>query len=406
METITWNEYKARSASKNGFCLTHYSALFNNAFCMVNIEQNIGTLTHKLGYDTRYFTKEWNNQVNQVADRHMDHYVEITAEVVEVIKTKLEGYKKALNKALEWLATGLSGYDYNQAINDKTFNSMMVEKYEMILSLCPSFDDKKDQGENMEKIINSMQANEMLTNVLNEQGIKCYTFDLYANYSNDLSSIYYNDFMVEWQGKIIKHDHYIVFFASEDIKNAPYYKISHLRKMSKQALFDLCEQHGILNYNHSCYDYADNTKDNLINEIMQYVDNEKYYNDHYNETRYHDLDYDFSIHGYCQGDEMKIKLVGSEKDFIKHAYLPTSDYLTHIFYDSPIDGHITVLCNDEIITDLNFNEVDHFNEYDYWNKSDFIEKVKNTKWISGKEYFNLLIEYLEIALPSSLEYDY
>ena len=155
METITWNEYKARSTSKDGFRLTHYSALFNNAFCMVNVKQKIGTATHKLGWDTRYFEKEWNNQVNQAADRHMLEYVEITAEVVEMIKSKLEGYKKALNKALEWLATGLSGYDYNQAIHDKTFNSMMIETYEMILSLCPSFEDEKE-GETMKNtIINS-----------------------------------------------------------------------------------------------------------------------------------------------------------------------------------------------------------------------------------------------------------
>ena len=255
-------------------------------------------------------------------------------------------------------------------------------------------------------VINKAQAKEMLTNVLNEQGIKCYTFDLYAKYSNDLSSIYYSDFMTEWENKIIKHDHYIVFFASENIKNAPYYKISHLRKMSKQALFDLCEQYEILNYNHTCHDYEYNKKDDLINEIMRYVDNEKYYEHHYNETRYNDLDYDFRVVGYCQGDAIKIKLVGSEKEFKDQSYMPTSDYLTNIFYDSPINGCIAVLCNDEIITDFNFNEVDNFNEYDHWNKLDFIEKVKSDKWINEKEYFNLLIEYLENELPTSLNCDY
>lgn len=258
----------------------------------------------------------------------------------------------------------------------------------------------------MNTIINSEQAKEMLNNVLNEQGIKCYTFDLYAKYSKDLSSMYYDDFMAEWKDKIIKHDHYIVFFASEEIKNEAYFKISHLRKMSKQALFDLCEQYEILNYNHTCHDYEDNTKDNLIDEIMQYVDNEKYYNYHYNETRYHDLDYDFRAVGYCQGDVIKIKLVGSEKEFLKHSYIPTSEYLTNIFYDSPIKGNITVLCNDEVMTEIDFFEVNHFNEYDHWDKTGFIEKVKNTDWIDKLEYFDLLIEYLENELPTSLIYDY
>lgn len=59
----------------------------------------------------------------------------------------------------------------------------------------------------MSKIINSTQANEMLKSVLNEQSIKCYTFELCANYSSDLSSIYYSDFMAEWKNKIIKKDH-------------------------------------------------------------------------------------------------------------------------------------------------------------------------------------------------------
>ena len=258
----------------------------------------------------------------------------------------------------------------------------------------------------MNTIINSTQANEMLNNVLKDQGIKCYTFDLYAKYSNNLSSVYYEDFMAEWKNKMIKTDHYIVFFASEDIKNAPYYKISHLRKMSKQALFDLCEQYEILNYYYSGCDYEANRKDDLINELMRCVDNEKHYKHHCNESSHYDLDYDFTVYGYCQGDVIKIKLVGSEKEFLKHSYMPTSDYLTNIFYNSLIDGHITVLCNDEEMTEINFFEVDHFNEYDYWNKSDFIEKVKSTKWINEKEYFNLLIEHLENELPTALGYDY
>ena len=264
----------------------------------------------------------------------------------------------------------------------------------------------------MENIINKAQANEMLTNVLNEQGIKCYTFDFKANYSNDLSSIYYDDFLAEWKNKMLKNDHYIVFFASEEIKNAPYYKISHLKKMTKQALYDLCDQYEILNYNHSFYDYDDNKKDDLINEIMQYVDNEKYYEHHYNETRHNDLDYDFRVVGYCQGDAIKIKLVGNEKEFIKHSYLLSANYLTNIFYDSPVNGYIEVLCNGEELTNLdcnshiNFYEIDSFNEYDFWDKNSFIEKVKNTKWINEAEYFSLLIEYLENELPTSLNYDY
>ncbi len=44
-------------------------------------------------------------------------------------------------------------------------------------------------------IINQSEAKNMLNNFLNDQSIKCYTFDVNANYSNDLSSIYYDDFL-------------------------------------------------------------------------------------------------------------------------------------------------------------------------------------------------------------------
>ena len=145
---------------------------------------------------------------------------------------------------------------------------------------------------------------------------------------------------------------------------------------------------------------------------MKYVDNEKYYTSHYDETSYNNLDYDFRVVGYCQGDSIKIKLVGNESDFKKDSYLPTVEHLTNIFYDSPINGFIKVLCNGEEVENLDFNssiafyEVNDFNEYDYWNKAKFIEKVKNTEWINKLEFYNLLIDYLENELPLSLNYDY
>lgn len=248
----------------------------------------------------------------------------------------------------------------------------------------------------MSSIINSKQANEMLNNVLNEQGIKCYTFDLYANYSNDLSSIYYNDFMAEWENKIIKNDHYIVFFASEDLKNAPYFKKSILSKMKKSELFGLCKMFGLVGYYKDEKDYL---KADLIYQLS-YVDNELFYSHHYSENAWHDLDYSFKVTGYSQGDVIKVLLIGNVEKYINE------NYLQNIFYDSPIDGHITISCNDEYLTEIHFSEVDRFNEYDYWDKAAFIEKVKNTEWINEAEYFDLLIEFLENELATSLNYDY
>ena len=241
METITWNEYKARSTSKNDFRLTHYSPLFNNAFCMVNIEQNIGTVTHKLGWDTRYFEKEWNNQVNQVADRHMLEYVEITVEVVEMIKNKLEGYKKALNKALEWLTTGLSGYDYNQAIHDKTFNSMMIEKYEMILSLCPSFENDP-QDEKAGEIMKALNIN-----------INVVSFDGLSKEAKKIARSNIQDFLYSILDSYIKE-----IEESKDAYLKAYHsgELFHLNK-------DECPLTGV------CYDYDFMSIDHINSESVE-----------------------------------------------------------------------------------------------------------------------------------------
>ena len=252
----------------------------------------------------------------------------------------------------------------------------------------------------MKTIINSKQANEMLNNVLNDQGIKCYTFDLYANYSTEQSQFDFVDFKNEienhslWLGD--RKTDYLVIFESEALKDAPYYKKSVLSKMRKADLFGLCKMFGLIGFWKSEEDYL---KSDLIYQLL-HVNNELFYSHHYSENTWRDLEYTFKVTGYSQGDVVKVLLVGDVEPYINE------EYLQNIFYDSPISGHVTVSCNDEYLTEIHFSEVDYFNEYDHWDKSDFIEKVKNTKWINGKEYFNLLIEYLENALPSSLKYDY
>ena len=137
MEILTWAEYKARSTDKCGFVLTHYSKLFNAAHCRVNIKG----LDFQLGYDDRYFTKEWNNQVNQFKESHLEHFVEITAEVVHEIKATLVNYESKLIEVNAMLAAGLSGTDYNGTKASQQHLEMMVNKYKRIVELLPSFED-------------------------------------------------------------------------------------------------------------------------------------------------------------------------------------------------------------------------------------------------------------------------
>lgn len=210
---------------------------------------------------------------------------------------------------------------------------------------------------------------------------------------NDLAQMWLDDFEsgASGEGHLLNIDsQYKVLFASEALKSKSYYKRSQLVKMKKEELYNLCEQFEILNYCYSYSNYADNVKDDLINELLLYVDNEKYYRTHFEESIWHDLDHDLQVNGYCQGDVIKFKFVESKTD--KLEYKPSYDYLENLYFNSPIYCRITVY-------DLDGDEVDKLyideytsDQYDF-DKSDVLEIIK--KHYSDKAYFNTLIEYVE-----------
>ena len=80
-------------------------------------------------------------------------------------------------------------------------------------------------------------------NVLTANNIELVEFDHNVIYDCYLSQAWFDDFKNEYSNQSLwfgdRQTDYIVFFANEDIKNAPYYKKSHLAKMTKQALYDL-----------------------------------------------------------------------------------------------------------------------------------------------------------------------
>lgn len=105
----------------------------------------------------------------------------------------------------------------------------------------------------------------------------------------------------------------------------------------------------------SGYYFEDNTKQMLIDELMKYIDNEKYYTHHFNESSYRDLDYDFSITGYSQGDKVLIKKIGNDKKFSDNDKPSVNEsYLTNIFYDSPLVVSITIDVNGDDVETLDF----------------------------------------------------
>lgn len=240
-------------------------------------------------------------------------------------------------------------------------------------------------------------------NVLTTNSIELVSFDHRVIYDCYLSRAWFDDFKNEYSNQSLwlgdRQADYIVFFASEENKYTPYYKKSHLARMSKQALYALCEQYEVLNYHHSEYHYEDNTKEMLINELMKYVDNEMYYTHHFNESNYYELDYDFDITGYSQGDKVLIKKVGTDKQFNENGLsCVNSDHLTNLFYNAPLIANITVNVNGEEIEQLDF----YYGDYVYYEKDNIINAIKSE--YHNHKYFEQLLEYAEDNFPSNADY--
>ena len=239
---------------------------------------------------------------------------------------------------------------------------------------------------------------------LEQNNIELVTFSHSAFYETDLSLIWFIDFKADWENQSLwlgLENDYLVFFASPELMKQPYYKVSHLRKMTKQALYELCEEYEILNSYHSECNFEDNTKQTLIDELLKYVDNEKYYRHHFNETSWCDLDYDFYVTGYCQGDKKLIKLVGTEKQFKDKIYYPTSKHLTNLFYDTPIYLRVECFVNENLFEELYLDE--YLKDiYGYYEKDEVIEMIK--KHYADFKYFQQLLAYVSNHLPETLEY--
>lgn len=242
-----------------------------------------------------------------------------------------------------------------------------------------------------------------INDVLKSNNIELVTFDHVAFYDTYLSQSYFDEFKSDWKDQSLWFGNngadYIVFFANKELMNKPYYKISHLRKMTKSDLYELCNLYELIAYWEGEENY---TKQALIEELMKYVDYEKYYTYHYNESNYRDLDYDFSIVGYSQGDKVLIKMIGTEKEFLNcdRCNLIDEKSLTNLFYDAPMFLRIDCFVNDELHEEIDL--IEFIDMYSYYDKSDCIDAIK--KHYNDFKYYDLLIDYVESNLPNSLNY--
>ena len=233
--------------------------------------------------------------------------------------------------------------------------------------------------------------------VLDANNISLYDFKVNICYDTDLASLYFNDFKEGHMNDNInlffgsRQTDYLVIFENETLANTSYYKKSKLARMSK---IELCD----LNYKHSLTWQAEKLVKNELIENLLTVSNKDFYTSHYENENYQDLDYDFSISGYSQGDYCKVKIVGDVEKWIN------KEYLTHLFYDTPISGIIEVFKNGSLIDDFQLYDLANFNEYDSYDKDKLISMIAD--YCSNEDYKDLLVTYLIDNLNDIIDYDY
>lgn len=200
--------------------------------------------------------------------------------------------------------------------------------------------------------------------------MNAFNFKHSFEYDTDLAQMYFDDFVSETNTLrygVRDFDYYVLFATAED-KDKKYYKVSALRKMKKTDLYDLCVNFDLVAYWEDEKEYL---KKDFI-EMLLTIDNEAFYNGHYENIPYKELDHDFVIRGNCQGDYVKIKLVGKFEPYM------TSQYLEQVFFQTPIYCRVSVL-------DGNYDEIEGQDELyidsfvkDLYNfdKSEVLEIVK------------------------------
>ena len=230
--------------------------------------------------------------------------------------------------------------------------------------------------------------------VLENNDISLYDFKVSISYDTDLSNLYFNDFKEGHMNDNInlffgsRKTDYLVIFENEKVLNESYYKKSKLDRTNKDELYGLNYYHDLIWRNKTLL------KSELIDNLLS-VNNEEYYKNHYEKEHYQDLEYNFIVKGYNQGDYCKVKIVGNVEKWIN------KDYLTNIFYNTPISGNIEVFKNGSLIDDFHLYDLANFNEYDYYDKDKLIAMI--TDYCSNKDYKDLLIAYLDKNLNTDID---
>lgn len=225
--------------------------------------------------------------------------------------------------------------------------------------------------------------------ILTANNVKLITFNQNIAYDSGLSQINFNDFISNASGtcEVQKFASYLILYAEDVSKDDEHFNEEGLSALSDDELTKLYDGLGL--YYHDL-----NSKDDLIEELLN-LSHEDYYNKHYNENHYHRLEYDFTFSGEYRC--YKVKTVGTIPDYIN------SEYLTNLFFESPIDGNIEVSINGEVAEEI---PVYDFlgNVYDIYDKDVFIKSLSSYLDKKDYDYKDLLLQWCEEELPKSINY--
>ena len=221
-----------------------------------------------------------------------------------------------------------------------------------------------------------------------------YAFEGTLRHDNNLSYIRFKEFEANESGSTANimlsgrnGIDYVVLFDNEAQKDEPFYKKTRLQKMRKEVLLDLWAYH-----NDGHPQYGD-TKAELIADLLT-VTLEQYYCKHHEETSWHDLEADFIVHGYSQGDAVAVKDLTKSKIWDEAS-------IHNIFYNSPLAGVVTIYGNEN--DELETIYLDEFidNGYATWlpeRKAELIAAIM--KRYENADYATALREYLTTTLPN------
>lgn len=228
-------------------------------------------------------------------------------------------------------------------------------------------------------------------------------FDLNVCYDEDLSVIWFNEF-IEFNDLLRVDDKLVIF--NNNTKEKPFYKKSHLLKMTKDDLKGLCRQLDLIDWSARYDDYL---KADFVDLLLS-VDNGYYYAIAIEKNFI--CECDFVVRGYSQRDFTKVWQVGGSEY--------SEEYLSDLFYKTPIEATLRIyeITQEKFLHDSEELEIETFyldgllnDNYNY-DREEIISKFKlestpDLKDLENKYQIDLeqeIKKYLSDNLPDSPTY--